>query len=178
MDQFETDEVLKTFRVIADTREQLTPKCKERFVSIGVPVERATLNYCDYCANITLPSGEPLYTAKDTIKPVCAIERKMSLDELAGCFTRDRERFEREFLRATDNGAIIYLLIENATWEAIEKHRYRSRFHPSAFMASLSAWTARYNLRPIMCKAETSGHLIREILYRDIKERLLRGDYG
>jgi hypothetical protein len=43
-------------------------------------------------------------------------------------------------------------------------------------MASLMAWTVRYNLRPIFCKAETSGALIKEILYRDMKERLERGE--
>lgn len=178
MQFFEIENTLKTFRVIADTREQRTPRSEERFASIGSAIERATLNYCDYCANITLPNGVPIYDISTTIKPVCAIERKMSLDELAGCFTRDRDRFEKELSRASENNSIVYLLIENASWEAIEKHRYRSRFNPNAFTASLVAWIARYNIRPIMCKADTSGRLIREILYRDIKERLTKGEYG
>jgi hypothetical protein len=36
----------------------------------------------------------------------------------------------------------------------------------------------RYELQVIMCKAETSGRLIKEILYRDLKERLERGELG
>ena len=95
-----------------------------------------------------------------------------SLDELAGCFTRDRDRFRREMERAISSNAKVYLLIENASWEAILNHRYRSRFNPEAFKASLTAWTARYGLIPVFCKADTSGMLIREILYREIKERL------
>ena len=57
-------------------------------------------------------------------------------------------------------------------------HRYRSKYHPNAFLASLTAWMVRYNLTPIFCKAEVSGDLIREILYRDLKERLEQGEYG
>jgi len=30
----------------------------------------------------------------------------------------------------------------------------------------------------VFCKADTSGALIKEILYRDMKERLERGEYG
>jgi hypothetical protein len=80
--------------------------------------------------------------------------------------------------RAAEAGSIVYLLIENGSYEAIINHRYRSRFRPNAFLASLTAWTVRYNLRPVFCKAETSGALIKEILYRDMKERLERGEYG
>ena len=177
MDHFEINEILQTFQIVADTREQNTPRASERLKSFGVPVQRATLNYGDYCGLITI-NGEPIYDTSSRISASCCIERKMSLDELAMCFTRGRDRFRREFDRATDQGAKVYLLVENASWEAIQKHRYRSRFNPSAFQASLVAWSIRYNLTPVFCKAETSGELIKEILYRDIKERLARGEYG
>lgn len=58
------------------------------------------------------------------------------------------------------------------------RHEYRSRYHPNAFMASLTAWMVRYGLVPVFCEARISGRMIREILYRDLKERLERGDYG
>lgn len=177
MDHFEINEILQTFQIVADTREQNTPRASERFKSFGVPVQRATLNYGDYCGLITI-NGEPIHDTSSRISASCCIERKMSLDELAMCFTRGRDRFQREFDRAADQGAKVYLLVENASWEAIQKHRYRSRFNPSAFQASLVAWSIRYNLTPVFCKAETSGELIKEILYRDIKERLARGEYG
>ena len=177
MNGYEITEALGTFRIIADTREQNTPRAKERFKAFGVPIERATLSYGDYCAQITLPGGE-LFATADTIKPACVIERKMSLDELAACFTRGRDRFRREFERARETGAKIYLLTEGGSFEAIINHRYRSKFNPSAFLASLTAWCVRYDATPIFCKADTSGEMIREILYRDIKERLERGEYG
>lgn len=176
MNGYEITEALGTFRIIADTREQNTPRAKERFKAFGVPIERATLSYGDYCAQITLPGGE-LFVTADTIKPACVIERKMSLDELAACFTRGRDRFRREFERARETGAKIYLLTEGGSFEAIINHRYRSKFNPSAFLASLTAWCVRYDATPIFCKADSSGRIIREVLFRDIKERLERGEY-
>ena len=169
--------MLNTFQILVDNREQATPKAVERYKSFGVPYKRATLNYGDYCGIITLNDSE-IYDTAHSVKASCVIERKMSLDELAMCFTRGRDRFRREMERAASNGSTVYLLVENATYEGIIKHRYRSRFSPSAFLASLTAWTVRYNLRPIFCKASTSGQVIKEILYRDMKERLERGEYG
>ena len=177
MDHFEVTEVLNTFQILVDNREQATPNAVERYKSFGVPYKRATLNYGDYCGIITLNDSE-IYDTAHSVKASCVIERKMSLDELAMCFTRGRDRFRREMERAASNNSTVYLLVENATYEGIIKHRYRSRFSPSAFLASLTAWTVRYNLRPIFCKADTSGQLIKEILYRDMKERLERGEYG
>ena len=180
MERLEIEYTLRTFRIIADNREQASNRAAARFAALGDNLERATLDYGDYAANITLPDGRELLntSANTRLYPACVIERKMSLDELAMCFTRGRDRFRREMERATASGATVFLLVEGGSYEAILKHRYRSRFNPTAFMASLMAWTVRYNLRPVFCKAETSGALIKEILYRDMKERLEQGEYG
>lgn len=177
MDNFELESILETFQIIVDTREQSTPKARDRYKAFGVPVMRATLDYGDYCGIVTV-DGDTLYDTSKRITPCCVIERKMSLDELASCFTRGRDRFQREFERALSNQAKVYLLIEGGSWEAIQKHRYRSRYNPKAFQASLVAWSVRYNMTPVFCRSETSGGLIKEILYRDMKERLQVGTYG
>lgn len=176
MDSFEIREILDTFRIIADTREHDTADARKRYDAFGVPVIRGTLDYGDYAGQITLPGGD-LFNTSNRIKPRCVIERKMSLDELAGNLTRGRKRFEREFNRAMGNDAKVFLLVENATWEGLLNHRYRSRFSVNAFKASLVAWMIRYGVTPVFCKAQTAPELIREILYRDIKERLERGEF-
>ena len=79
--------------------------------------------------------------------------------------------------RATDHGAKIYLLVENATYENLLNGKYKTKFHPEAFTASLFAWVARYNIVPVFCKSEMSGKVIKKILFRELKERLTRGDY-
>ena len=169
---------MKSFSVIADTREQPTDKSRRRYASMGVPVERATLDFGDYTWNAVLPDGRPIYDTENRIHPRITIERKESLDELAQCFTRSRDRFRREFQRAADHQARIFLIVENASFEKLVNGRYRSRFNPNAFLASVTAYTVRYNMNLLFCKEDTSGRLIKEILYRDLKERLERGEFG
>lgn len=175
MTRQEADKILASFRVIVDNREQNTPKARRRYRAIG-KTERATLSFGDYCGNVDV-AGAALCDTSNTISPACVIERKMDLDELAMCFTRGRDRFKREFERAQAAGAKVYLLVEDATFEDIIQHRYRSKFASNAFLASLVTWCTRYNITPVFCRAETSGALIREILLRDLRERLEKDDF-
>lgn len=175
---FDQKEVLKSFEILHDSREQDTERAKKRYESFGVPHKRAVLSYGDYTYNATLPDGSKIYDVSKTISPVCVVERKMNLDELAGCFTRSRQRFKREFERAQEHGSRIYLLCEDANWENLLNGKYKSRMSAEAFSASVFAWMIRYNMNIVFCKEETSGKIIKEILYRDLKERLENGQYG
>lgn len=176
MDHFETDSILKSFSIIVDTREQNTPRAEKRYKDLGVKYTKAVLDYGDYTYNIELPSGK-LHDTSRRVRGKCVIERKQNLDELAMCFTRSRDRFRKEFLRAKEADAKVFLLIENGSLDLLLKGQYRSRFHPAAFLASLMAWSIRYNMTPIFCEMEHSGRIIKEILYRDCKERLERGEF-
>ena len=179
MDNFEIDSCLKSMSILCDTREKPTGKrAANRYKSFGCPHSRATLNYGDYTYNFTLPDGKAFYGDSDAIYPDVCIERKMNLEELSQCFCQSRARFEREMQRATEHGAKIYLLVENASYENLINGKYKTKFNANAFTASLFAWSARYNITPIFCKSETSGTLIYNILYRELKERLNRGQYG
>ena len=153
---------------LVDTREQDTPLFRKRMETLGVPYERQKLDFGDYsvkCDALSLSSA-------------VAVERKMHLDELCNCFCKDRKRFEREFERAARAGAKVYLLIENASWEAAYNGAYRSKMAPASLVASMQAWLARYDCQLIMCKKETSGKLIHDILYRELKEHLEAMDDG
>lgn len=168
MDHFSVERSLKSMVVLVDTREQPTDRAKKRLEMIGCPVERKALPFGDYSAYCALPNGKA-FSLEDKV----VIERKMHLDEIAMCYTRERPRFTREFERAQAVGAKIYLLIENASWEKAYNGAYRSLVKPESFTASMIAWLARYNCQMLMCKEETSGKLIRDILYREMKERLV-----
>ena len=104
--------MLESMVVLVDTREQDTPALRRRLKAIQYPYERCKLDYGDYSCRFVNPVGEPISAAGK----IC-IERKMNLDELCACFTRSRARFEREFIRAREDGAKVYLLVENANWE-------------------------------------------------------------
>lgn len=171
--------VMSSMSVLVDTREQDTARARRRLTAIGLPVERVALDYGDYAYNATLPDGRRIYDIRDgRIHPQCAIERKMDIDELAQCFCGSRERFEREWQRASGSGARLWLLVENASWSDIYKHRYRTLMHRSALIGSILSWQCRYDSRLIMCDETVSGQLIRDILIRDLKERLEGGEYG
>ncbi|MEG1407882.1 MAG: ERCC4 domain-containing protein, partial [Ruthenibacterium sp.] len=101
-----------------------------------------------------------------------SVERKMNLDELCQCYTKGRARFEREFARAAHAGAKVYLLVEDGNWEKALSGDYRSRMAPKSLVASMTAWLARYNCQLLFCAPETSGILLKEILFREGKERL------
>ena len=177
MSPFEIDAVLQSMVVFVDTREQDTARARKRYEQIGLPVCRRTLNFGDYTASATLPDGNTVYPSEGTITAkFCVIERKMDLDELAQCLTRYRKRFEAEFQRAAEAGCRIYLLIEGGSWQDIIHGNYRTKVHPRAFLASLTAWMVRYNAQVIFCSAKDSGSMIAEILKRDLKERLERGE--
>lgn len=175
MNPFDIEAVLDTMSILVDNREQPTDRARKRYNAFSVPYKRVTLDYGDYAANCILPSGKALYDENRRIRADVVIERKMNLDELAGCFTHGRERFRREFERAKAAGAKTYLLVENATWENLLNGKYRSKFNPKAFGASITAYMARYDMKVIMCKEETSGRIINEILYRELKELLTDG---
>jgi ERCC4-type nuclease len=178
MDVFEQKEVLKSFEILIDTREQDTKRARRRYETFGVPYRRGTLSYGDYTYNAILPDGKPILDPDKTAEPLCSIERKMNLDELAQCFTRGRKRFKNEFERAMANGCRITLIVENASWENLYNGKYRTKFNSNAFVASVHAWANRYGMNLIFCKEETSGKIIKDILYRDLKERLERGEFG
>ena len=159
---------LESFTILVDSREQDTAKYHDRLKKFGCPVIKTKLDFGDYSAQVTLPSGVP-YTLADKV----AIERKMSLDELANCYTTGRDRFKREFERAQAKDAKIYLLVEQATWEKSYAGVYRSHMKPTAMVASMTTWMTRYGSPILMCNAATSGQLIYDVLYREMKEALI-----
>ncbi len=177
MDVFEIEDCLKSMTILVDNREQPSERAQKRYNTFSVPYNRQTLNYGDYTYNFTLPNGKLLYEPNTSVKGHCVIERKMDLVELSNCFCQQRKRFEKEFQRAKDEGATVYLLVEDASWENLINGKYKTKFNPASYFASITAWMARYDIKVIFCKAETSGKLINEILYRELKERLENGFY-
>jgi ERCC4-type nuclease len=164
----EIESALKTLTLLCDTREHDTPELHKRLKEVGLPVERKKLNFGDYSAKFFDAEG-----MEHDMSIHFSIERKMSLDELAQCYTRDRDRFKREFERARSVGAKIYLLVENGDYERMLAGRYRSKLNPEAYKASVFAWMARYNCVYVPCKPDTTPKVIREICFRETKEYLV-----
>ena len=177
MEPFQIEECLRSMIILVDTREQPSDRAKRRYADFPCPYRRQTLDYGDYTYSFVL-DGQEVFPEGVRVKGPAVIERKMGLEELSTCLTHERKRFEAEMIRAKENGSAIYLLTENATWENLINGRYKTKFNSKSFFASVTAFMARYGIKIIFCKSETSGKMIHQILYRELKERLERGDYG
>lgn len=130
-----------------------------------VPYFTRKLDIGDYSAQL-----EDMTLEKDVV-----IERKRNLDEICGNLSADRDRFEREFLRAKATGTKVFLIIENASWTDIYLQRYRSQLSPKSLMGSLMSWQVRFNITIIFCEPENTPRLIHQILYYAAREQLLNG---
>lgn len=160
--QTEQNNLLKGLTVVSDSREQVNEHILGYFDKNKIPHLVRKLDVGDYSAML----GE------NTIEHKIAIEKKNSIDEIAGNFTIDRQRFEDEFIRAKAKGTKVFLVIENCSWEDIFLHNYRSKLEPKSLMASLMAWQVRYNISVVFCKRNDTAKIIYSILYYAMKEEL------
>ena len=158
---------LSKLTIICDTREQDT-HCEAYFKRQKIPCVVRKLDTGDYSAQI----GDM------TLERSVAVERKRGVDELCGNMTADRDRFEREFLRAKAHGLHIYLIVENATWTDVFLGNYRSKLSSKSLTGSLLSWLARFDVTLIFCKPEETPKLIYGILYYFAREELLYGRRG
>ena len=163
------ERTLDTMFLIVDTREQPTEAYYKRLDAVGVPYRRAKLDFGDYSCGYLASDDFEVLLDKEIV-----IERKMSLDEICGNFTRGRERFAREFERAAASGAKVHLIVENGNYEKILKGSYRSKFNSASLLASFIAFADRYNITVHFCKPDTTPTLINKIFYYHIRNKLMK----
>lgn len=158
-------EELKKLTIITDSREQVNGHVLKYFDAHHIPHIGRKLDTGDYSAQLGEMSLE---------HDIC-VERKHNLDEICGNFTAERERFEREFMRAKAYGTKVVLIVENASWGDIFLGNYRSKTQPKSLFGSLLSWMVRYNITITFCKPEETGKIIHGIMYYAAKEALLYG---
>ena len=161
----ELTEKLKDLTVICDTREKANDHVTGYFSKNKIPYISRNLNIGDYSAQI----------CDMTMETEIVIERKHNLDEICGNFSANRDRFEREFLRAKALGTKVFLIIENASWEDVYLGNYRSKFAAKSLVASLLSWQIRFNITIFFCNPANTGRLIYHILYYGAREQLKNG---
>lgn len=161
----EINNMLKDLTIIVDRREQSNQHIIGYFDKQKVKYILRSISVGDYSAMI----GDM------TLEHGISCEKKSGLDELCSNLTADRDRFEREFLRARANGTKVYLLIENASWSDIFLHNYRSKLAPKSLIASLLSWQVRFNITIIFCKPSETGQIIYGTLYYAAREALKKG---
>ena len=161
----ELKEELSKLTIICDTREQENGHILKYFESKDIPYKVRKIDTGDYSAMLD----------DKTLEFDCVIEKKNSLDEICGNLTSQRDRFEREFMRAKANGIKVFLLIENASWRDVFLGNYRSKFSSKSLLGSLLSWQVRFNVTIVFCDPHDTGKLIHGIMYYYAREVLLFG---
>jgi ERCC4-type nuclease len=118
--------------ILVDTREK-DLHIVSKLERLGIPYKRQKLNYGDYSFELRGIS----YANK------VVIERKGSIDEIIGNFTKGRDRFRREFERS--RGCKVVLIIE-ASESDIDGRNYRSRMDPSELKSFIRTWCYKFGL--------------------------------
>ena len=125
--------------VVVDTREQ-APYGFERF-----PVE---------IVRAGLPTGDYGLAG---LEAQAAVERK-ALDDLIGCLTVGRDRFERELERA--RSLACFAVVVEASMEDVARHRYASRMAPHAALQSVLAFQVRYGVPFVWAGSRSGGEYV------------------
>ena len=100
---------------------------------------------------------------------ICSIERKGSLVELSGNFTKDRQRMKHEFSRTKGQ---LTLLIEANSIEDIITHNYSTQYQPSSYLATLLTYESRYWFNTKFISKKYSGLYIYQSLYYAVRQHL------
>lgn len=113
----------------------------------------------------TLTTGD--YSVKG-LEHIIAVERK-SIEDLIGCVSQSRERFEKEVQRL--KAYPIKALVIEGSWSTIELKQYRGQTHPNAVFGSVMSWLVS-GLPVIMAEdRQRAGRMIARILYLGAKQR-------
>jgi len=167
---FEADCCLKSMQILIDTREKKNAHIISALGERKCTFKPHKLDYGDYsCQYIDLQNTTISFDYK------AVIERKASLDELAGNLTKDRARFDREFIRAHDAGAKVFLMIEGGSYDDIKNHKYRSQFSPKSYLNTLFSWQEKYNITISFVSKKFAGDYIYGTLFMALKNYLLNG---
>jgi hypothetical protein len=161
--------MLKKMVVLVDSREQKNGHILDYFQRQGIAYEVQKLDYGDYSCKIpAMAAGKDIYFHDSIV-----IERKNSLEEISGNFSKGRERLEMEFLKARNAGAKIYLLVESPLgYTGIITHGYKTQMKPAAFMASLKTWEHRFDANIQFIDPVYSGYYIASTLQYFVREAL------
>ena len=90
-----------------------------------------------------------------------AVERK-TIDDLIGCLTTDRQRFEKELYRA--RALDFFALVIEASLSDLVLGRYQSKMLPKSAVQSLLAFSVRYRLPIFFAENRNHGQRITESL--------------
>lgn len=159
----EQKNLLSSVSILVDTREKKNDHIIDYFDKCNIKWKSKALEQGDY--TFFVPQNDELTIPRDIyFNDEIIIERKGSLDELAGNLTTNRDRFEKELSLA--KAKTRYLMIENASYEDVLSGNYKSDYSSKSFVGSLHSFNHKYNLQVVfMPNKLASGAFIYATMY-------------
>lgn len=140
---------MKNIVVLIDSRERSNKWITDYYNKHRIKYEVMALPAGDYSFRVDaipeLGIDYPLFFYNDLM-----LERKNSLEELSGCFTQTRERFNDEWSRCYADRK--YLLIENASYDDIVEGRYNTQYNKKSYLSSLHSFETKYDIHVVFMK--------------------------
>lgn len=138
----ELDELVKSQVILVDTREKNNQHLLAAWDKGSIPYKKKALDRGDY--SFMIPANEKLNIPRNLyFDNEIIVERKGSLEEISGNFTKERDRLEKELALAP---ATKVLLIENAEYKDVCTGNYKTEYNKKSFLASLHSFWIRYNI--------------------------------
>lgn len=165
-------ELLKHIVILVDTREQSNKKILEYFDKHNIKYKQRALNTGDYSFMVEACEELHMYTDLWYVDELC-IERKNSIDELAGNLLEKDERFLKE-LNRMKNIKQNYILIENNSLKDIIHHNYQSKYNELAYIRTILKWQKQVNFYLNFANTDDMGFLIYEICKSCLDSKILK----
>ena len=130
----ELKKVLDNLTIIIDTRENSNQHIIDFFNKKKIPYSIEKLDFGDYSCK--LPKGSFEYQGRDIyFNNDFVIERKNSIDEIAGNLKDDAARLKKELAHLNMNGIEFYIFLEELNYEEnLRNGRYRSQYDACTLM--------------------------------------------
>lgn len=171
----EYKKLLESMVILVDTREQKDEDIVKWFDDNGIKHKSRALKTGDY--SFMIPKNIELGVTFDTyFNDNFIVERKNSVDELAGNFSKtdkDSGRIMREFARMEhmDN---CHLIIENDSIADVLDGNYRSALNSDSFLRTLLTLQRRTGLKIWFVHTEYMGKMIYELCKSELDGSIMK----
>ena len=157
----EMKKIIDSIVILVDTKEQNNAHITDHFDKKKIAYRRMNLNFGDYSCMI--PKGTiDQFTSDIYFDRDFAIERKNSIDELAGNLKDDAARLKKELAHLNMYGIRYLIYIEDLNFETnLRNGNYRSEYDPFTLMQRLYKMVeAEYNTAIVPVHKDVMGSKI------------------
>jgi ERCC4-type nuclease len=165
-------QLLDNLIILHDSREQTSSHILDYFDKKNIKHEKRALKTGDYSFKIKACPELGFHIDTYFTDELC-IERKNSINEIAGNIAEKDDRFLKELNRMI-NIQDCYILIEDDRIDDILEHKYNTKLNELSFIRTLLTTQKRSNFYLNFVKKENMGQMIYEICLNSLNSKILK----